>query len=180
MVDPSRAVMDVVGSRGLPRGAAVSRQGTGTDAGRGDPSPAAAGPPRNRAGATGARDNDRHSPGMLPYDVTASAGCVMVKPFSTVTAGARTASDGNPGKGGGTCRRARMDDERPVRRQLSGRRQGWCTASHQRSATPAVVPRRAGQRQVSPVSGQQPVQPRGRFGDDLRGFTSQLLVPGVG
>jgi hypothetical protein len=61
-----------------------------------------------------------------------------------------------------------------------GRRQGWCTASYQRSATPALVLRRAGQRQVSPVSGQQPVQPRRRLGDDLRGFTSQLLVPGAG
>jgi hypothetical protein len=33
---------------------------------------------------------------------------------------------------------------------------------------------------VSPVSGQQPVQPRRRLGEDLRGFTSQLLVPGAG
>jgi hypothetical protein len=33
---------------------------------------------------------------------------------------------------------------------------------------------------VSPVSGQQPVQPRRRLGEDLRGFASQLLVPGAG
>jgi len=45
---------------------------------------------------------------------------------------------------------------------------------------PLSCPRRAGQRQLSPVSGQQPVQPRRRLGDDLRGFTSQLLVPGAG
>lgn len=33
---------------------------------------------------------------------------------------------------------------------------------------------------MSPVSGQQPVQPRRHLGDDLRGFTSRLLVPGAG
>jgi hypothetical protein len=42
------------------------------------------------------------------------------------------------------------------------------------------MPGHAGQRQASPASGQQPVQPRRRLGDDLRGFTSQLLVPGAG
>jgi hypothetical protein len=42
---------------------------------------------------------------------------------------------------------------------IPGKRRGWCTASHQRSTTPALMPGHAGQRQVSPVSGQQPAQP---------------------
>jgi len=33
---------------------------------------------------------------------------------------------------------------------------------------------------MSPADAQQPVQPRRRLGDDLLGFTSQLLVPGAG